>query len=320
MSPRHARVNFLTPNLQEVELDRARYKTADLAPLTRTSYDRDFRVFRAWCEAAGRCALPASEETVELYVVYMLRHGRQITTLERHAVGIQHIHRVREIESPCGASLRALLSGARRILKQKPTQKEALTRANVKAIAKALNLGTAIAARDIAIVLFGVASSLRRSNLAALELCDLAFRPEGVLVHVWKEKQDRRGVGRELAVCRGRSAATCPVRALQRWIEHRGAETGPLFCHVMSGRPVLKPLLGNRITQIVQSAVARIGLDPRKYGAHTLRASFVSLGLAGGANEIAIARQTAHRSLETLRLYDRTRDPWKGNVSRALGL
>ncbi|MBZ5578227.1 MAG: tyrosine-type recombinase/integrase [Acidobacteriia bacterium] len=321
MSPRHSPERFQVCSLDQAEADRARFKNADLAPLTLASYGRDFRVFRAWCEAAGRSALPASEETVELYVVSLLRHGRRITTLRRHAIGIQHFHRGAGHESPCGASLRALLAGAQRVLHQRPIQKAALCGADLKRVVGAfLRRGSVIAARDLAIVLFGLGSALRRSNLAALRLEDLTFTSEGVLVWVASEKQERTGAGRILAVCAGKHARTCPVRALHRWIQHRGYAPGPLFCHVMRGRPMLKPLLGNRITQIVQQAVAAVGLDPRHYGAHSLRASFVTEALSHGANEIAVARQTGHRSLDTLRLYERSRNPWQGHAGAALGL
>lgn len=321
MSPRHLPVTFATPQLDEtIERDRNRFKTAELAPITRLSYERDFRVFRAWCEACQphRSALPATEDTVELYAVWMLRHGRRVTTLERHAVGIQHLHRLSGHPSPCGPSLRRLLTGAKRTLCQRAIQKEALTAAEVRRIAKKLGHRTPKAARDRGIILFGVGSSLRRSNLAALQLADLTFQKRGVLVRIGKEKTDRRGDGRTLAVCRGGSA--CPVKALEQWVEHRGRDPGPLFCHVMRGRPVMKPLLGNRINQIVKEAVASIGLDPRKYGAHTLRASFVSIGLANRVNELALAKQTNHRDLATLALYNRTRNPWVGNASGLLGL
>ena len=57
-----------------------------------------------------------------------------------------------------------------------------------------------------------------------------------------------------------------------------------------------------------------------QYGAHSLRAGFVTEALECGVNEIAIARQTGHASLDTLRLYMRSRDPFKGNAAALVGL
>jgi len=89
---------------------------------------------------------------------------------------------------------------------------------------------------------------------------------------------------------------------------------------VLRGHPNGKPLLANRITQIVQDAVRGIGLDARLYGAHSLRAGFVTEALEKGANEIAIARHTGHRDLTTLRRYFRGKSLFKGNAGAALGL
>jgi integrase len=88
----------------------------------------------------------------------------------------------------------------------------------------------------------------------------------------------------------------------------------------MRGHPNGKPVLGNRIAQIVQDAAAAIGLDRKRYGAHSLRAGFATEGLERKVNEIALAAQTGHRSLETLRIYLRSRDPFRGNAAAQIGL
>lgn len=320
MSPRHAPARFNPPRFSEIEAQRIRYKTAHRAPLTVISYQRDWRVFRTWCEAAQRPPLPACTDTVELYIVDLIGQGRKISTLKRHLVAIQHYHRAAGLESPNGASVRQLLAGAQRILCQRPDQKAALGSAELRRIAPALGRDTAIGARDSAILLFGFASALRRSSLARLELDDLTFGQAGVLVRVLREKQDRTGEGRVASVKRGRRRVTCPVRALEDWLAFRGAAPGPLFCHVMRGKPILKPLLGNRIGQIIQGAVERIGLDPATYGAHSLRAGCVTEALSNGADAILVARHTAHASLDTVKLYMRQRDPWRGHIGKFLNL
>jgi integrase len=319
-SPRHAHVRFTAPVLEAIEKDRLHFKCAGLAPRTILSYERDWRVFGAWCEAAGRTALPASAETVELYCADLIGHGRKISTLERHSIGIQYFHRGAGYPSPCGAELRALLSGARRTLCQMPSQKLPIGAGDLRRMVKAIGRGSAIQARNCALLVFGFASALRRSNLAGLLREDLTFSQRGIIVTVRHEKQDRSGAGRLLAVSAGRNPATDPVRVLRRWLKFRGDQPGPLFTRVLNGHADGKAILGNRIAQIVQDAVAAIGLDRRKYGAHSLRAGFVTEALERGVNEIAIARQTGHRSLDTLRLYMRSRDPFRGNAGGMVGL
>jgi len=141
-----------------------RYKTADLAPRTIASYQSDFRTFQAWCQAAGRVALPASADTVELYVTDLIGRGRKITTAERHAMGIKHAHREAGQASPCGAGFGELLAGARRTLCQMPAQKEAIGLADLKAMVKATGGGSPIALRDSALLLFGLAQTTRAAE------------------------------------------------------------------------------------------------------------------------------------------------------------
>ena len=298
-----------------------RFKNAELAQLTVLSYQRDWRVFSAWCTSAGRDSLPASSDTVELYVADMLGRGRKVSTLERHVVGIQHIHRRAGHQSPCDRGVHEVLSGARRILCQRSDQKEAIRLEDLRAMVKRIGHKTPIAARNSAILLLGWATALRRSNLAALRLEDLTFSRDGVVVRVDHEKQDRKGIGRDVAVPYGRRKITCPVRALDRWLDARGRDRpGPLFCRVHGGHPSGHALLGNRIAQIVQESVATIGLDRKRYGAHSLRAGFATEGLERQVNEISLARQTGHASLDTLRVYLRSRDPFRGNPCSAMGL
>ena len=297
-----------------------RYKTTRLAPRTISSYESDFRTFGSWCRAAGRCALPASSHTVELYITELIESGRKVTTAERHAFAINHAHREAHLPSPYDDGVRQVIAGARRLLCQMPAQKDPIGLDDLKAMLAAIGTRTPIAKRDTALLLFGWTTALRRSNLAALQLEDLTFTPKGILVWVRNEKQDREGNGRKVVVPYGRRKKTCPVRAVQRWLEARGDWSGPVFCHVMKGVPKPKPMLGNRVAQIVQDAAAKAGLPRERYGAHSLRAGMVTEGLEQGVNEVVIAQQTGHRSLETLRIYMRSRDPFRGNAVSRIGL
>lgn len=49
------------------------------------------------------------------------------------------------------------------------------------------------------------------------------------------------------------------------------------------------------VNTLVQQAVARAGLDPTRYSAHSLRAGFVTYAHLRGASDRAIAHQTRHR-------------------------
>lgn len=278
------------------------------------------RVFRAWCTAAKRPFLPATAETVELYIADLIHRGRKINTLSRHLCGIQYAHRKGGFENPVTKEARSVLAGAKRVLCQPIVQKTALTVAQLRKIIGKLGTGTAIQARNAAILLYGFATALRRSNLAALRYEDLKISDHGITAFIRHEKQDRMGNGRTVSISPAADRKICPVRAVKCWIDWRGESPGPLFQRIPAGAPTGAALLGNRIAQIVQESVARIGLDGHAYGGHSLRSGFVTESILAGINDLEIMNHTGHRSLDMLRTYFRPVYALRENPCRRIGL
>jgi site-specific recombinase XerD len=81
-----------------------------------------------------------------------------------------------------------------------------------------------------------------------------------------------------------------------------------------------RPLHPESVNTLIQNAVARAGLDPTPYSAHSLRAGFVTYAHLRGASDRAIAHQTRHRSLATLGGYVRIHTAWTDNAATPLGL
>jgi integrase len=74
------------------------------------------------------------------------------------------------------------------------------------------------------------------------------------------------------------------------------------------------------VAKIVKRCVELIGLDPKLYGAHSLRAGFVTEAAERGVSDTLIASHTGHRSVQSLRFYFRRRRLWSGNAAMMLGL
>lgn len=307
MTPLTARDDY------ELTQERMRLTSSLRAPRTLLGYASDWRLFTAWCDRRGRCHLPASTETVALYVTDDLR-GHKITTVTRHVSSIAHHHRAAELPSPCDTTIRQLLIGAQRITGEQPNQKAALSVEQMREICKHPVTNVLQASRDRALLMVGFATALRRSTLCSIDLADIEFVDRGFLVRIGKEKQDQSGKGRTIAVPSG-MRETCPVKALRDWLAWRGAAPGALFFSMRMGR--LHP---NTVAQIVKRAVRRIGLDPLLYAGHSLRAGFVTAAVERQVNEFTIAATTGHRSLDTLRRYFRRSDPFRACACSALEL
>jgi len=304
------------------ELQRACRTLTDslLSQNTKTGYQYDWLDFERWCARMDLDPLPATAETLSLYIADRLTAGKKVSTIKRRVSAIAQHHRADGSPSPLTPEVSELLRGARRLRCDRLRQVRPLEVEQVRAISKLLEAeGTPIALRDRCILVVGIASALRSANLAALTLADVEFTARGAVLHIGRSKTDQVGRGMLIALPPGDHPETCPVRCLREWIARRGSYPGPLFTRLWPPRSI-RPLAPERFCQIVHRSVKRIGLDAREYGSHSLRSGFVTAAGEGGASELLIAATTGHKDMATLRRYFRHRDLFRTNACAALGL
>lgn len=259
--------------------------------------------FLRWCAERHLAFLPADPETVAQYVADLIAvKGRRPATAELHVAAIAHVHRQAELCCPIDKRIRQILAGARR-LAPLPEGKAALSADNLRQIVCRLGTST-LHLRNRAILLLGFATALRRENLATLMLEDLQFRPQGVIVQVSKEKTNQNGPPRWIGVYTA-SGDLCPVAAVRTWIDVRGTSPGPLFCHVRRHIQPSRGLAPEQFARIVQHLARLAGFDPHRYGAHSLRAGFVTAAAQAGASPLLIMQTTGHRTLAMVQRYFR---------------
>jgi integrase len=304
----------LGPNMSAIREASAALKRRTRASATHTAYESDWRAFAAWCASAGRAPLPATAETLALYVTSRLQAGKRVSSVERHVAAIAFRHRSQGAAVPDRAEARAVLEGARRQRCEQPRQRLALSPVVFRKIARRLVLaGTAEAARRRALLSLGVATGLRRSNLVGLDVADVAFVPrKGLTVSVRRSKTDQKGAGRVIGVFRGSREETCPVRCLRAWLAFRGEAAGPLFTRIRENGPTLARLGAGWVNEEVRAAVVSVGLPPGGYGAHSLRAGFVTTAHNSGTDVLGIMEVTGHKTAEMVRRYLRNADPFGG--------
>lgn len=276
-------------------VERANGYAADAkAEATRRAYAGDWRAFAAWCSAKGLTCMPASSATVAVYLASLADTGRKVSTIERALAGIAAAHRDAGHSWQKGQpQIREVLSGIRRRLGTMPAQKSPVGDAELRAMVDALGV-CRDALRDRAILTLGWFGAFRRSELAALDITDVTFTSEGLVVRVRRSKTDQEGVGREVGIPYAGAPALCPVRALRAWLDASGIERGLLFR--ASGRTVAR---------VVQRSASAAGLDPARFGGHSLRAGFATTAAKKGRSLDAIMRQTGHRSERVARGYIR---------------
>lgn len=299
--------------------ERARaYAEAARAPATLRAYAADWRIFTAWCAAHGVDALPATPHTVALFLADL--NGRP-STLRRKLAAIAVMHRAAGHDSPTDHGVvRATFAGIRRERGIAPRPKTALLVDELRA-ALATCGERRIDVRDRALVLVGFAGALRRSELVGLDVDDVRFEGEGLVLRLRRSKTNQEGELEEVAVLYGSDPHTCPVRALQAWLVTAAIVDGPLFRAVdRAGRVGGGRLTARIVGERVKKMGARSGLDPDGYAAHSLRSGFATSAAQAKKSEAAIMRQGRWKSIPVARRYIRAGSRWHDHAGAGIGL
>jgi site-specific recombinase XerD len=320
------------PAIADQAGERARaYVRASRAESTRRAYSADWRNFTAWAASAGLAPLPASPETVGLYLAAeaaRLRPG----TLARHLVAITAAHRAAGHQLDTRASaIRETLTGIKRTHGTSQNGKAPALVADLKAMIEA-QPDTLAGLRNRALLLLGFAGALRRSELVSLDVSDLEFSSDGLVVTLRRSKTDQDAQGRQIGVPFGRRLKTCPVRTLQSWLEVAGITSRAIFREITRGDHVATAyvdkagrqrglrLNDKTVALVVKRAAKAAGLDPEVYAGHSLRGGLATSAAAAGASERSIMAITGHRSIQMVRRYIRIGELFRENAAAKVGL
>jgi integrase len=332
--PAEIEVADALPAHLSVLADRAKaYARASRSDNTRKAYDSDWRHFASWCRRQGLDPLPPQPQLVGLYISACASTDKaSVATIERRLSAIAW--RCKQADQPLDRADRhiaTVLAGIRRSHGRPPVQKEAVLPDDLRSMLDTLSFGDLRGMRDRAILLLGFAGGLRRSEIVGLDVGRdqtedssgwVEFLDQGLLVTL------RGKTGwREVEIGRGSSDTTCPVFALETWLEFGRIAHGPLFRRVAGqGKIAGTNRLNDRhVARLVKTLASRAGIRTdlteaqRKAGfaGHSLRA-----GLASSAeiDERYVQKQLGHVSAEMTRRYQRRRDRFRVNLTKAAGL
>ncbi|MGH3365938.1 MAG: site-specific integrase [Nocardioidaceae bacterium] len=313
--------------------DEAGYVEAARAPNTLRGYRSDWSEFTAWCTRHRLEPLPAGAATISGYLTELARAGAKAGTMSRRLSAIRFAHQLRNLPDPTtGARVVAVWEGIRRTHGKPPDQAAPLMPPQLLDVLdtcpttrtwKTRPAEPDLAGlRDRALLLVGFFAALRRSELAALTVDQLAEHPNGLVLALPRSKTNQYGLETELVVLpRAGHPARCPVTALTTWLDAAAITDGPVLRPISKGNRALpRHLHPESINDLVQAAVHRVDPDATGYSAHSLRAGFVTYAHLRGASDRAIAHQTRHRSLATVGTYVRIEEAWADNAATQLGL
>ena len=324
-------------------VDTARdYARAAASDNTRRAYANDWAHFARWCRMKGSEPLPPSPEMIGLYLADLASGSGSfplppasrplsVSTIDRRLSGLAWNYAQRGFSlDRKNRHIATVLAGIKRKHARPPVQKEAILAEDILAMVATLPFDLR-GLRDRAILLLGYAGGLRRSEIVCLDVHKDDTPDSGGWVEIFDKGAlltlNAKTGWREVEIGRGSSEQTCPVNALERWLHFAKIDFGPVFVGTSrDGKCALEARLNDKhVARLIKRTVLDAGIRsdlPEKdrlalFSGHSLRA-----GLASSAevDERYVQKQLGHASAEMTRRYQRRRDRFRVNLTKAAGL
>ena len=312
------------------------YARAAASENTLKAYKADWAHFARWCRLKGCDPLPPSPAIVGLYLADLAAPTGKTpplspSTIDRRLSGLCWNYTQRgALLDRRDPHVSSVLAGIKRKHARPPLHKEAILPEDILAMTNTLPFDLR-GLRDRAILLVGFAGGLRRSEIVSLDI-GKDDTPDSA---GWIDIQDGGAVltlnaktgWREVEIGRGSRDQTCPVHALEQWLAFAKISFGPVFVRTSrDGKRALEARLNDKhVARLIKATVLKSGIRSELsekdrlalFSGHSLRA-----GLASSAevDERYVQKHLGHASAEMTRRYQRRRDRFRVNLTKAAGL
>jgi site-specific recombinase XerD len=305
------------------------YKASGASTNTNRAYASDWRHYEAWCMANGTKPLSSSPKAIAQYLYDCAAGACGVafsnSTLIRRISAICKAHDALGLTSPTRTEVvKSALKNIKRTHIYKVKKESPITLDILEKLLSVIEENTLRGLRDRALILVGFAGAFRRSEYTRLKLSQLKQLKDGsIVINLGKTKTDQTGELQERVVIVPNTinALLCPVTAISKWLVAANIHEGHLFrkfngqrCEVISEKAPTPQIVWRLIKKYCPAA----GLDPQLYGAHSLRAGFITQAARQKAQLQEIMQQSRHRNANTVIGYIREDDPLKGNAAAGI--
>lgn len=296
-----------TNTLPDWQADFDKWIEQGTAKSTRRAYDRDIQYFWSWLEehlSITKHSYPVTPEVVIQFCLYHLSEDSprrlKVSTLRRYLASVSVGHKEAGFASPTNNDqVKLLLKRAKSARVERPQQKAAITRDILDKMLSTCD-NTLIGVRDRALLLLGFCSGgRRRSEIANLTTNDIIKTKDGYLITLAKSKTDQEADGFSVPIS-GDAALS-----LKQWLLKSGIRDGNIFRGIKSDLTLYPAITGTSVYKIVKKRIKLIGLDEKLFGAHSLRAGFITESVNNGKTIYEAMQYSGHRDPETAQSYIR---------------
>jgi len=279
-------------------------RSLDVSPNTARTYREALKSFTRWLEDQSYPQLDPA--TLKAYRDWLKDHRAANTALTYWAA----LRRFFSFAVAEGLIARNPVDGVKGLRRPQGHLRRDLTRAELRALFDAIDRSTEIGKRDFAMISLMVRGGLRIIEVQRANVGDLEVRRGRKILRIWGKGRDERDEFIVLAE---------PVeRALLEYLACREepAAEAPLFARV--GRKRDQRLSTRHIRRRITHYLELAGIKTPKTTAHSLRHSFVTLAIEGGASLVETQAAARHRSIQTTMTYfhehGRLKDPVEDKI------
>ena len=299
-------MNEVLTNIKSLEIETLKNLKNSKAKNTLRAYQADFRDFSIFCTKNGFNSIPTEPKILSLYLTHLSATSK-FSTLKRRIASISVVHKMKghylDTKHPI---VMENLHGIRRAKGTKQLGKKPILINDLKSIINAIDQFNKIEKkklRDKAILLVGFSGGFRRSELVEIEYDDVEFVSEGIKIFIKRSKTDQSGEGMIKAIPYFENKNFCPVVNLKKWIDYSVIKSGKVF-----------NISDKSVALIIKKYASLSGLDPNKYGGHSLRSGFATSTAESGAEERNIMAMTGHKTTQMVRRYIKDANLFKNNA------
>ena len=299
-------MNEVLTNIKSLEIETLKNLKNSKAKNTLRAYQADFKDFSIFCSKNGFNSIPTEPKILSLYLTHLSATSK-FSTLKRRIASISVVHKMKghylDTKHPI---VMENLHGIRRAKGTKQLGKKPILINDLKSIINTIDQFNKIEKkklRDKAILLVGFSGGFRRSELVEIEYDDVEFVSEGVKIFIKRSKTDQSGEGMIKAIPYFENKNFCPVVNLKKWIDYSVIKSGKIF-----------NISDKSVALIIKKYASLSGLDPNKYGGHSLRSGFATSTAESGAEERNIMAMTGHKTTQMVRRYIKDANLFKNNA------
>ena len=311
-----------------------RLKTTVLSSKACSTSSQYHRAYCKWKEFAvcklNENGFPADPFHVALYLQHLIEQSQSPSVIDSAFYGIKWAHDMAGLPSPTDNSVvQAVRSASKRVLGTATVnRKEPISSDLILKIVCRANLDNPVDLRNVTMYVLSFSGFFRFDDISRVRRSDISFKEGFMVIHVHKSKNDQLRKGNEVVISELSSPA-CPVKLLRKYLDKfqippdsrdlifKPISRGKSSCKLVSPD---KPISYSSIRDGFRRDLKNIGVDPSKFGLHSLRSGGATSAANNVVNDRVFQRHGRWKSAEAKNIYVDDSIEQRLSVSKFLGL